>query len=111
MISKDFFERRSSIGSGLFSFLNGIFAQFFGQIAPIIGKRLRKTYLVLSIYFKMKKMSLPVDVRCSKTPLLDLPNDQARLVKMTGYWLRSFLLLYCPRLHGPLKAMANIRPY
>ena len=99
-ISKDVFERRTSTGSGLFSFLSGIFAQIFGQIVPIIGKRPRKTYLVLSIYFKMKKMSLPVDVRCSKTPLIDLPNDQARSVKMTGYWLRSFLLLCCHRPHG-----------
>ena len=82
-------------------FLSGIFAQSFGQIVPIIGKRPRKTYLVLSIYFKMKKMSFPVDVRCSKTSLLDLPNDQARSVKMTGFWLRSFLLKYCPRPHGP----------
>ena len=99
-MSKDVFERRTSIGSGLFFILEWYFCQIFGQIVPIIGKRPRKTYLVLSIYFKMKKMSLPVDVRCSETPLLDLPNDQARSIKMTGYWIRSFLLLYCPRPHG-----------
>ena len=97
-----------------FSFLNGIFAQIFGQIAPIIKKRPRKTYLVLSIYFKMKKMSLPVDVRCSKTPLLDLPNDQARSVKMTGYWLSSFcfyIVLDLTVNKSEKKNLVSIQPY
>ena len=40
-LSKDVFERRMSTGSGLFSFLSGIFAQAFGQIVSIIRKRLR----------------------------------------------------------------------
>ena len=40
-LSKDVFERRTSTGSGLFSFLSGIFAQAFGQIVSIIRKRLR----------------------------------------------------------------------
>ena len=100
-MSKDVFERRTSIGSGLFFIPEWYFCPNFWTNRPYKKKRPRKTYLVLSIYFKMKKMSLPVDVRCSKTPLLDLPNDQARSVKMTGYWLSSFLLLYCPRPHGP----------
>ena len=34
----------------------------------------RNTILVLPIYFKMKKISLLVDVSSSKTPLLNLPN-------------------------------------
>ena len=40
-LSKDVFERRTSTGSGPFSFLSGIFAQAFGQIVSIIRKRLR----------------------------------------------------------------------
>ena len=63
-----------STGSGLFSFLSCNFDQMFGQIVSIIRKRLRNTILVLSIYFKMKKISLLVDVHSSKTPLLKLPN-------------------------------------
>ena len=62
-----------STGTRLFTFLSGIFAQIFGQIVSIIRKRLRNTNLVLSIYFKMKKISLPVDLRRSKTPLFKLP--------------------------------------
>ena len=72
-LSKDVFERRTSTGTGLFTFLSGIFAQIFGQIVSIIRKRLRNTNLVLSIYFKMKKISPPVDLRRSKTPLFKLP--------------------------------------
>ena len=53
-----------------FSFLSGIFPQMFGQIVSIIRKILRNTNLAASIYFKMKKTSLPVDMRCSKTSLL-----------------------------------------
>ena len=71
-LRKDVFERRTSTGSGLFKFLSGIFAQIFGQIVSIIRKRRRITNLVLSIYFKMKKMSLPVDLRGLKTPLFKL---------------------------------------
>ena len=68
-LSKDVFERRTSTGSGLFSFLDS----GFGQIVSIIVKTLKNTNLVASSCFKMKKTSLPVDVRRSKTPLLKLP--------------------------------------
>ena len=71
-LSKDVFERRASTTMGLFSFLSGISAQFFGQIVYIIRKRPRNANLVLSIYFKMKKISLPVDGRRLKTPLFKL---------------------------------------
>ena len=37
-LCKDVFERRTSTGSGLFSFLNGVFAKIFGQIVSIIVK-------------------------------------------------------------------------
>ena len=63
----------TSSGSGLFSFLSGIFAHIFGQIVSVIRKRLRNTNLVASIYFKMKKTSLLVDEWPSKTLLLSLP--------------------------------------
>ena len=45
-------------GSGLFSFLEGGFVQMFGQI--VSSKDTKK--------YKMKKISLPVNVRRSKTP-------------------------------------------
>ena len=63
-----------STGSGLFFIFDGSFAQIFGQIISIIVKTLRNANLVASRCFKMKKISLPVDVHCSKTPLLKLPN-------------------------------------
>ena len=44
----------------------------FGQIASIIVKTLTNTKLVASRCFKMKKTSLPFDVRRSKTTLLKL---------------------------------------
>ena len=53
-----------------FSFLDSGFAHFLGQLVSIIGKTLRNTNLGASRCFKMKKTSLPVDVRRSKTPLL-----------------------------------------
>ena len=71
-LRKDVFERRTSTGSGLFTFLSGIFAQIFGQIVSIIRKRRRITNLVLSIYLKIKNISLPVDLRRLETPLFKL---------------------------------------
>ena len=69
-LSKDVFERRTSTRSGLFSFFDGGFAHLLGQLVSIIVKTLRNTNLGASRCFKMKKTSLPVDVRRSKTPLL-----------------------------------------
>ena len=69
-LSRDVFERRTSTGSGLFSFLDSGFAHLLGQLVSIIVKTLRNTNLGASRCFKMKKTSLPVDVRRSKTPLL-----------------------------------------
>ena len=63
-LSKDVFERRTSTGSGFFSFLDSGFAHFLGQLVSIIVKTLRNTNLGASRCFKMKKTSLPVDVRC-----------------------------------------------
>ena len=75
-LSKDVFERRTSTGSGLFSFLDSGFAHLLGQLVSIIVKTLRNTNLGASRCFKMKKTSVPVDVRRSKTPLLKLPNNE-----------------------------------
>ena len=75
-LSEDVFDRLASTGSGLFfffSFFDGGFTQMFGQMASIIVKTLRNANLVASRCFKMKKISLPFDVRSSKTPLLKLP--------------------------------------
>jgi len=52
---KDVFERLTSTRSRLFSFLDGVFAQMFGQIVSIIVTTLRNTNLGASRCFKMKK--------------------------------------------------------
>ena len=75
-LSKDVFERRTSTGSGLFSFLDGGFIQIFGQIVSITVKTLGNSNLVASRCFKMKKTSLPVDVCRSKALLLKLPSGE-----------------------------------
>ena len=75
-VSKDVFEQCMSTGSGLFFIFDVCFVQMFGQIISIRVKTLRNTNLVASRCFKMKKTSLPVDMRRSKTPLLKLPNIQ-----------------------------------
>ena len=70
-LSKDVFERPTSTGRVFFfSFLDGGFAPIFRQIVPMIVKTLRNTNLVWSRCFKMKKTSLPVDVRRLKMNLL-----------------------------------------
>ena len=74
-LSNNVFERRTSTGSGLFSFLDGGFAQIFCQIASITVKKLRNTNFISSRHVKRENTSLPVDVRRSKTSLLKLPNN------------------------------------
>ena len=66
-LSKDLFELRTSIRSGLF-FLEQYFCpnvwtnRHYNKKEPI-----RNTNLVFLIYFKIKKFSLQVDVRLLKT--------------------------------------------
>ena len=72
-LSINVFERRTSTGSGLFSFFDGGFAQIFSQIASIIVKKLRNSNFISSRNVKRENTSLPVDVRPSKTSLLKLP--------------------------------------
>ena len=54
-LSKDVFERLTSTGSGLFSFLSGIFAQIFGQIVSIIKKETKKYKLGIVNLFQNEK--------------------------------------------------------
>ena len=72
-LSNNVFERRTSTGSGLFSFFDGGFAQIFSQIASITVKKLRNTNFISPRHVKRENTSLPVDVRRSKTWLLKLP--------------------------------------
>ena len=73
-LSRDVFERCTSTGSGRFALLSRDFEQIFGQIVSIRIKTLSNTNTVASRLIKREKRSLPVDVRCSKTSLLKLPN-------------------------------------
>ena len=68
-VSSDVFERCTSTGSGLFSFVDSDFGQIFGQIVFIVLKTVKNT----SMCFKMKKTSLPVDVRRSKNAFAYAP--------------------------------------
>ena len=67
-LSKDVFERRTSIEVVFFSFLDGGFAQIFGQIVSLTVKTFRNAYLVVSTCFTMKKISLPVEAVVLKYP-------------------------------------------
>ena len=62
-VRSDVFERCTSTESGLFFMCGRWFWPNVAQIVSIIVKTLRNTNLVASRCFKMKKTSLPVDVR------------------------------------------------
>ena len=93
-LSNNVFERRTSTGSGLFSFFDGGFAQIFSQIASITVKKLRNINFISSRHVKRENTSLPVDVRRSKTLLLKLPiirlnrqnNTSARAARFSVYF-------------------------
>ena len=111
----------TSIGSGLFSFLSGIFAHIFGQIVSVIRKSLRNTNLVASIYFKMKKTSLLVDEWPSKTPLLNLPivdvlscNQWMKEKKYFWYFTHRFTRVMkdkLPKLHVILHCCSALKVF
>ena len=65
-LSKGVFERRTSTGRGLFTFLSSGFAQIFSQIVSTSVKKLSNTHFIASRHIKREKSSLPVDVRRSK---------------------------------------------
>ena len=54
-LSKDIFERRTSTGSGLFSFLGRGFAQIFEQIVAVSVKTRSNTNSVVSRNIKREK--------------------------------------------------------
>ena len=62
-LSRDVFERRTSIRNGRFALLSRDFEQIFGQIVSIRIKILSNTNTVASRLIKREKGSLPVDVR------------------------------------------------
>ena len=72
-LSNHVYERRTSTGSGLFSFLEYGVHQTFSQIVSVRVKKLSNTNFISSRHIKREKSSLPVDVRRSKTSLLKLP--------------------------------------
>ena len=115
-LSKDVFERRTSTGSGLFLFWDSGFAHFLGQLVSIIVKTRRNTNLGASRCFKMKKTSLPVDVRRSKTPLLKLPMISNILRSRVKYFsaleerilisARLWNIIYISGQHGSFRRLA-----
>ena len=88
-LSNNVFERRTSTGSGLFSFFDGGFAQIFSQIASITVKKLRNTNFISSRHVKRENTSLPVDVRRSKTSLLIRELKQQRRRRLGKLHLKS----------------------
>ena len=60
--------------SGPFSFMGSGLAWIFAQIVSIRIKKLSNTNLAASSHIIKGKASLPVDVRRSETPFLELPN-------------------------------------
>ena len=86
-LSNNVFERRTSTGSGLFSFFDGGFAQILSQIASITVKKLRNTNFISSRHVKRENTSLPVDVRRSKTSLLKLPINSLRSLGYKAHFL------------------------
>ena len=67
-LSNGIFERRTSTGSELFG--SGL-VETLGLIVFIREKKLSNTNLLASRHIKREKASLPVDVRRSKTSLLN----------------------------------------
>ena len=89
-LSKDIFERCTSIGSGLFSFLDSGFVQNFGQIVSITVQMLINANLVVLRCFKVKKTLLAVYELRSKMALLKLSNMENDL-RTQGHWPASMM--------------------
>ena len=70
-LSKDFFERRMSNGSGLFELLGRDFEQIIGHIVSIRVKTLSNTNLVAYRHIKREKGSFLVNVLRSKRRCLN----------------------------------------
>ena len=70
-LSNGVFEQRTSTGSGLFASFGSGLVETLGLIVFIREKTLSNTNLLASRHIKREKASLPVDVRRSKTSLLN----------------------------------------
>ena len=82
-LSKGYAKRQKPTRSWLFAFFSG-FVRIFGQIVSIRVKILSKTNLTAPRYIKMEKVSLPVDVRDSKSRLIDRLRCHATKKKKIG---------------------------
>lgn len=82
--SNDVLERRTSIGSGFFSFSNDGIVFIFSQIVSIRVKKLCNTNFISSRHIKRENALLPVDVLRSKTPLLKLPCSLRSIAVLVG---------------------------
>ena len=65
-VSKGVFERCTSTGSGLFTFLSSCIAQIFSWIVSTCVKKLSNINVIASRHIKREKFSLPFDVGLSK---------------------------------------------
>ena len=72
LVSVSDFKRRTSTGSGPFSFLDGGFAQLFRQIVSTAVRKDTSKFGIDKV-LSIEKDPLPVDLRRSKTPLLLAP--------------------------------------
>ena len=70
-LSNGVFERRTSTGSRLFASFGSGLVETLGLIVFIREKTLSNTNLLASRHIKREKALLPVDVRHSKTSLLN----------------------------------------
>ena len=79
-----------------FAILGRDFDQMFGQIDSVREKIRRNTNLLASRHIKREKVSLPVDMRRSKTSLLKLPHFSRNV---TLFWNKlatgAALLVHC----------------
>ena len=72
-LTNDVIEQRRLTGTGISAFLGHDFEQIFRQLVYMrFKKKLSDTNLIMSRHIEREKASFPLDVRCSKTPLLKL---------------------------------------
>ena len=79
---KKVFKRRTSTGSGLFAFESNALAQTFHQIVSKRVETFNVPHVVASRHIKREKVSFPVGVHRSKTPLVKI----TKLNSITTFW-------------------------
>ena len=121
-LSKDVFERRTSTGSGLFSFFDGGFAQIFSHIASITVKKLRNTNFISQGMLRGKIPHFRLTCVAQKgrclSSLISCLNDSE--TQETGLWgvkipriSQGSMPLDCPRnlrLSRTFRKLVNIYP-